>query len=56
MFQRELALNGLEEVLLLALREHERQVSSRLDDRVQSVIDIMTATLSGVPKSPASTF
>lgn len=45
MFQRELALNGLEEVLLLALREHERQVSSRLDRRVQHVIDIMTAEL-----------
>jgi AraC family transcriptional regulator of arabinose operon len=45
MFQRELALNGLEEVLLLALREHERQVSSRLDVRVQAVIDIMTADL-----------
>jgi AraC family transcriptional regulator of arabinose operon len=45
MFQRELALNGLEEVLLLALREHERQVSSRLDDRVQAVIEIMTADL-----------
>ncbi len=45
--QRELALNGLEQVLLLAVGQHDRAVVGIPDHRVQRVLDLMTADLAG---------
>lgn len=47
MLQRELALNSLEEVLLLAVRENlrEQQQNAALDERVQFVLDLITHDL-----------
>jgi AraC family transcriptional regulator of arabinose operon len=39
--QRELALNGLEEILLLAAREHTPGPHHSLDERVQRVLDLI---------------
>jgi AraC family transcriptional regulator of arabinose operon len=42
---RELALNGLEEVLLLAAREHQPAGEGPLDDRVRHALDILSRDL-----------
>lgn len=42
---RELALNGLEEVLLLARREHQLGVQHPRDPRVQQVLDLIANDL-----------
>ena len=45
--QRELALNGLEEILLLITRECARIGSKKIDGRVQYVLDLMRNDLAG---------
>lgn len=43
--QRDLALNGLEEILLLAVREHRQSATRPLDERVQTVLDLLARDL-----------
>ncbi|WP_126594252.1 helix-turn-helix domain-containing protein [Dictyobacter aurantiacus] len=45
MLQRELALNGLEEILLLATRASAQQVRQALDPRIQSLLQMMAENL-----------
>ncbi|GCE16484.1 helix-turn-helix domain-containing protein [Dictyobacter kobayashii] len=45
MLQRELTLNGLEEILLLATRESTRQDRHKLDPRIQSLLQLMAEDL-----------
>ena len=45
MLQRELALNGLEEVLLVAVRETTQKAEHVLDARVQSILDLISQDL-----------
>ncbi|GHO82953.1 helix-turn-helix domain-containing protein [Dictyobacter formicarum] len=45
MLQRELMLNGLEEILLLATRESTQQTRQTLDSRVQSLLQMMAENL-----------
>ncbi len=45
MLQRELALNGLEEVLLVAVRETMQKTEHVLDSRVQYVLDLISQDL-----------
>jgi AraC family transcriptional regulator of arabinose operon len=48
--QRELALNSLEEVLLLTVREHlrERHQRPQLDERVQLILDLINHDLAAL--------
>lgn len=46
LLQRELALNGLEEVLLIAVREATQKTTRVLDSRVQQVLDLISQELS----------
>lgn len=43
--RRELALNRLEEILLLAIQENEQQQHKTLDPRIQQVLDLLSADL-----------
>lgn len=45
MLQRELTLNGLEEILLLATRESTQQTRQTLDPRIQSLLQMMAENL-----------